>query len=79
MARLSGLQRDVLALYRECLRAVREKPVNSQSHFRDFARDEFRKHLSVNKKDFATIEYLLRSGRRKLDRYRDPEIRDIHR
>jgi hypothetical protein len=26
MARLSGLQRDVLSLYRQCLRAVREKP-----------------------------------------------------
>ena len=26
MARLSGLQRDVLSLYRECLRALKEKP-----------------------------------------------------
>lgn len=26
MARLSGLQRDVLSLYRECLRALRDKP-----------------------------------------------------
>jgi hypothetical protein len=31
MARLSGLQRDVLGLYRQCLRAVREKPVVSTS------------------------------------------------
>jgi len=27
--RLSGLQRDVLSLYRRCLRAVRQKPVVS--------------------------------------------------
>jgi hypothetical protein len=26
MAKLTGLQRDVLALYRQCLRALREKP-----------------------------------------------------
>jgi len=29
MARLSGLQRDVLSLYRKCLREVRNKPVVS--------------------------------------------------
>lgn len=27
MARLSGLQRDVLSLYRQCLREVRKKPI----------------------------------------------------
>lgn len=26
MVRLSGLQKDVLSLYRQCLRAVRQKP-----------------------------------------------------
>lgn len=30
MARLSGLQRDVLTLYRECLRAARKKPEVSE-------------------------------------------------
>lgn len=35
--------------------------------------------MAVSKKDFGTIEYLLRSGRRKLDTYQDPEIKDIHR
>jgi hypothetical protein len=29
MARLSGLQRDVLSLYRQCLRAARAKPAVS--------------------------------------------------
>lgn len=27
MRRLSGLQRDVLALYRQCLREIRKKPL----------------------------------------------------
>jgi hypothetical protein len=29
MARLSGLQRDVLSLYRQCIRAALKKPVVS--------------------------------------------------
>ena len=29
MARLTGLQKDVLGLYRQCLRAVRTKPAVS--------------------------------------------------
>ncbi|KAH7069405.1 complex 1 protein-domain-containing protein [Paraphoma chrysanthemicola] len=78
MARLSGLQRDVLSLYRQCLRALKEKPNDTRHHFRDFARNEFRKHLDVGKKDFSTIEYLLRRGRNQLETYRDPGIRDIH-
>lgn len=31
MARLSGLQREVLSLYRKCLREIRKKPVVSQN------------------------------------------------
>ncbi|OAL06841.1 hypothetical protein IQ06DRAFT_4419 [Phaeosphaeriaceae sp. SRC1lsM3a] len=77
MARLSGLQRDVLSLYRECLRALRDKPTDTRPHFREFARAQFRKHLDVGKKDFGTIEYLLRRGRNQLETYRDPGIRDI--
>ncbi|KAI9039071.1 succinate dehydrogenase assembly factor 1 [Aspergillus affinis] len=91
MARLSGLQREVLSLYRKCLREVQKKPavsgsspasatshaehlaheLNSHSqetrgNFKTYARAEFRKHLSVNKKDFNAIEYLLRKGHRQV-------------
>ncbi|CAO2648875.1 Nn.00g098240.m01.CDS01 [Neocucurbitaria sp. VM-36] len=79
MAKLSGLQRDVLSLYRQCLRAVRQKPTETQSHFRDFAKAQFHKYQHVGKKDFGTIEYLLRKGRNQLESYSDPGIRDIHR
>ncbi|KAH8726298.1 complex 1 protein-domain-containing protein [Phaeosphaeriaceae sp. PMI808] len=77
MTRLTGLQKDVLSFYRQCLRALREKPTDTQHHFRAFTRSEFRKHLDVGKKDFSTIEYLLRRGRNQLETYRDPGIRDI--
>ncbi|KAI5849962.1 complex 1 protein-domain-containing protein [Tricharina praecox] len=77
--RLSGIQRDVLSLYRSCLRMVRAKPLDSQANFRAYARAEFREHLGVGKKDFATIEHLLRVGRRKLETYSQPGVRNIQR
>jgi hypothetical protein len=40
-------------------------------------RSEFRAHVDLNKKDFGTIEYLLRRGRRQLDTYREEGIRDV--
>jgi succinate dehydrogenase assembly factor 1 len=40
-------------------------------------RSEFRAHFDLNKKDFGTIEYLLRRGRRQLDTYREEGIRDV--
>jgi len=110
MARLSGLQREVLSLYRNCLRAIRQKPPVSRSppsqtsadlrrnqgtisrtmpgmvsfqHLQLCAlrlrrpRAEFQKHITVNKKDFGAIEYLLRKGNRQLEMYASPGIRNI--
>ncbi|KAG8624157.1 hypothetical protein KVT40_009133 [Elsinoe batatas] len=79
MARLSGLQRDVLSLYRNCLRAIRHKPEETQPNFLAFVRDEFREHLSLNKKDFGTIEFLLRKGQRQLEMYQSPGIKNVFR
>ncbi|KAF9730705.1 hypothetical protein PMIN06_006407 [Paraphaeosphaeria minitans] len=77
MARLSGLQRDVLSLYRRCLRAARAKPVTNRGHFQALARNEFHKHRAVDKKDFSAIEYLLRRGRRQLEMYEEAGVRDV--
>ncbi|TGO56413.1 hypothetical protein BCON_0078g00300 [Botryotinia convoluta] len=75
MARLSGLQRDVLALYRKCLRESRKKPAmkEARKHFEAYARLEFNKSITLDKKDFNTIEYLLRKGQRQVDMYSSPE------
>ncbi|KAL2349690.1 hypothetical protein BJ546DRAFT_1017424 [Cryomyces antarcticus] len=77
MPRLSGLQRDVLSLYRRCLRAVRKKPAATRANFLAFAQREFRDHTALDKKDFAAIEYLLRRGERQLEMYRSPGIRNL--
>ncbi|KAM0802813.1 complex 1 protein-domain-containing protein [Usnea florida] len=75
--RLSGLQREVLSLYRHCLREVEKKPVHSRENFRSYARSEFERNIALDKKDFAAIEYLLRKGQRQLEIYSSPGIRNI--
>ena len=123
MARLSGIQRDVLALYRSSLRMIKTKPkvssipvvqhpfprgivlinecVGFPGEFSRVhqvrinpppspweiqrvcdlltlrARREFRQHLAINKKDFTTVEHLLRVGQRKLEMYSQPGVRNI--
>jgi hypothetical protein len=41
-------------------------------------RREFRRNKHVDKKDFAAIEFLLRTGNRKLEMYSAPGITNIH-
>ncbi|KAF5004642.1 hypothetical protein FDECE_8880 [Fusarium decemcellulare] len=77
MARLSGLQKEVLALYRNCLRESRKKPQSTRPHFESFARNEFSRNMSIDKRDFAAIEFLLRKGRRQLEVYASPGIKDV--
>jgi succinate dehydrogenase assembly factor 1 len=82
------IEKDILALYRTSLRAIRAKPEVFQSIVRSesqehqgnwllFVRREFRRYEGVSKKDFATIEYLLRKGRKTLETYSQPGIKDI--
>ncbi len=64
----SGIQRQVLALYREGLRAARQMPAASAAPAAAFIRAEFReKAASVDRLDFQRVEHLLRAARKKLD------------
>lgn len=78
MARLSGLQREVLKLYRACMRSVKTKPLDTQDHWRSYVRAEFDKYRSLPKKSFSVIEHLLRVGARRHEMYLNPNIKDIH-
>ncbi|KAG0164096.1 hypothetical protein DFQ30_010517 [Apophysomyces sp. BC1015] len=75
--RRSGLQQQVIQLYRDCLRAARLKPKENRPHFYAYIRREFKAH-NIRKSDFATIEYMLRRGKRQLETYSSPNIQDIH-
>ncbi|KAK2501271.1 hypothetical protein MC885_018824 [Smutsia gigantea] len=61
MSRPSRLQRQVLSLYRELLRAGRGKP-GAEAR----VRAEFRQHACLPRSDVLRIEYLYRRGRRQL-------------
>jgi hypothetical protein len=40
-------------------------------------RTEFEKNIRIDKRDFGAIEFLLRKGRRQLDMYASPGVKDI--
>ncbi|XP_008573886.1 PREDICTED: succinate dehydrogenase assembly factor 1, mitochondrial [Galeopterus variegatus] len=61
MSRPSRLQRQVLSLYRELLRAGRGKP-GAEAR----VRAEFRQNACLPRSDVLRIEYLYRRGRRQL-------------
>ena len=67
MQRLSGVQRQVLSLYRDALRRGAALPAPSRAAALDFIRAEFRAGLAVDRLDFQRIEHLLRAGKKKLD------------
>jgi succinate dehydrogenase assembly factor 1 len=77
MPRLSGLQRDVLSLYRQCLRAARLKPSATRPNFENFARKEFERNTHLDKKDFSAVEFFLRKGHRQLDTYSQKGVTDV--
>jgi len=75
--RRSGLQRDVLALYRRALRMVKTKPESTQPKFLLFVRYNFHHNAtSVSPRDVSVIEHLLRVGTRQLEMYEDPGVKD---
>ncbi|TPX67924.1 hypothetical protein SpCBS45565_g03470 [Spizellomyces sp. 'palustris'] len=76
--RRTGLQRDVLDLYRSLLRVVRTKPESSRDHFYTYIRSQFRQDASsVSQRDISTIEFMLRKGRRQLEVLKSDNVVDI--
>lgn len=65
----SKVQRQVLALYKSCLRAATNKP-----GFQENVRFEFKKNASIPRTEFMRIEQLMRNGQRKLKMIQDPNV-----
>lgn len=78
MARLSGIQREVLKLYRSCIRTIRTKPEHSRDHWRLYIREEFHKNQKIPKKSFSVIEHLIRVGHKRFELFLNPQIKDIN-
>ncbi|CAI5735942.1 unnamed protein product [Peronospora destructor] len=59
----SGLQLQVLALYKKVLQVAKRKDMDTLQ----YVRERFRENVTtVDRKDFAVIEYMLRKGERDL-------------
>lgn len=75
-ARLSGLQKDVLSLYKKILREA-EKKTNAVET-KDYCRVEFRKKArSLQKTDYRTIEHNIRSGEKFIKLMKMPGFRVV--
>uniref|UniRef100_A0AAQ5X0I8 Complex 1 LYR protein domain-containing protein n=1 Tax=Amphiprion ocellaris TaxID=80972 RepID=A0AAQ5X0I8_AMPOC len=72
MSRHSKLQKQVLVLYRQFLRAGRDKP-----GFIPRIRDEFRENAGIKRTDVMHIEYLYRRGQRQLEQLRDANTKQL--
>ncbi|XP_067830919.1 succinate dehydrogenase assembly factor 1, mitochondrial [Heptranchias perlo] len=72
MVRHSKLQKQVLNLYKQFLRAAKEKP-----GFLPLIQNEFRKHSQIPRTDVMHIEYLLRRGQRQLDLLRNSNTKQL--
>ena len=74
--RHSGLQKKVLNLFREGLRAARRLPdISSQSSVKQRCVESFReKGKTVDRLDIQRIEHLLRQARKELERLEMPGV-----
>ncbi|XP_020380627.1 succinate dehydrogenase assembly factor 1, mitochondrial [Rhincodon typus] len=72
MVRHSKLQKQVLSLYKQFLRAAREKP-----GFLPLVCSEFRKNCQIPRTDVMHIEYLLRRGQRQLELLRNSNTKQL--
>ena len=76
--KLTGLQREVLSLYRVVLRAAREKEAAGHPGVLAAARAQFRKEAdSVGKRNYQKIEYMMRRGQKHVKMLADPQVKNV--
>ncbi|GJN09798.1 hypothetical protein PR202_ga27838 [Eleusine coracana subsp. coracana] len=73
--KLSGIQRQVLSLYRGFLRTARLKAPEERRRIETVVSAEFHENArNVDRRNFVYIEYLLRRGKRQLEQLKNPDI-----
>ncbi|XP_029431205.1 succinate dehydrogenase assembly factor 1, mitochondrial [Rhinatrema bivittatum] len=72
MMRHSKLQKQVLSLYKQFLKAGKEKP-----GFLPRVQGEFRNNAKIPKTDIMHIEYLVRRGQRQLEQLKDSHTKQM--
>ncbi|KAF8391662.1 hypothetical protein HHK36_023969 [Tetracentron sinense] len=70
----SGMQKQVLSLYRGFLRVARSKGLEERSQIESIVSAEFRRNAElIDRKSFIYIEYLLRRAQKQLDQLKSPD------
>ncbi|KAF6147330.1 hypothetical protein GIB67_025889 [Kingdonia uniflora] len=76
--KLTGLQKQILGLYRGFLRVARTKAPEERRKMESIVSTEFRHNAkAVDKKSFLYIEYLLRRGTKQLDQLKSPDVSSL--
>ncbi|KAF9625432.1 hypothetical protein IFM89_024651 [Coptis chinensis] len=79
MKRLTGLQKQVLALYRGFLRAATAIAPEEWKIIEVIVSEEFHRNANkVDRKNFIYIEYLLHRGFKQLDQLKSPDTISIY-
>ncbi len=74
----SGLQKQVLQLYKDFLIEIARKDSQVQGKFKTFIKNEFLTKREIPKKDYDSIEYFLRLGRKQLEILKSNSVTDIN-
>lgn len=73
----SGLQKQVLGLYRSFLRAVATKPVDQRPNLYAHIRKQFDKDKTLRRMQINKIEHLIRQGEKKLRMIKEPGFNGV--
>jgi len=70
----SGVQREVLNLYRKFLRAAKEKPESERNSTLLVVRQKFREKSMIPRTNMESIEFHLEQGYRQLNQLKRPQV-----
>mmetsp|Transcript_8718 Transcript_8718/g.11011 ORF Transcript_8718/g.11011 Transcript_8718/m.11011 type:complete len:84 (+) Transcript_8718:222-473(+) len=77
MVRHSGIQKKVLSLYKKALRVAISKEPELRQQNLEFVRAQFRKHVDLQRKDYRTIEHLVRQGEKQIKLMSMPGVKGV--
>ncbi|CEQ42084.1 SPOSA6832_03870, partial [Sporobolomyces salmonicolor] len=78
--RITGLQRQVLSLYKRSLQMIASKPLETRPAWFAFVSHQFRHREQgggLRRKDHSAIEHLLRRGEKQLEVYSSSGVRNV--
>eukprot|EP00798_Chlamydomonas_sp_ICE-L_P011105 gene11105-18721_t len=74
---LSGVQKQVLSLYRTAMRSIRSKPTELQPQLLTYLRQEFDKHKAVSPKNHQRVEHLARRGMKQVEMMMEGSVTEL--